>query len=592
MQIAKSLLGRLNSKIYPIGLGLILIIFAIFKLSYLKLGCYWDETWPFSYAIYQLHEHWPLILPNTIDPYITRGHPLLFHFLVSTWMTIFGDSLIVAKTFPLLLSLLTLVAIYKFGELFFSQKAGLLAAALLAVQAVFYSQSTLLLLEVQLTLFTILTFLFYFKKKRFLYILFGSFAILTKETGITVIAALGIWHLVNYVVTIKSTKFKDFLIEGLWIITPIAVSFLYFVLQRILNGWFLFPIHVGFMSFDHTVILDKFEHGLYLIFKFQDKKLITIFASAALIIAILLRSLTLSKKQWQIIHLLFWFLLVFNIFGSLNYLSDRYYLPAIALFIFTAAVLISKVAKNNYVWFLFAVIIIGISTKYLINDKGLSDTDKGYKDVVKVHQKAINYLIENNLQNKNIYTHFILREAMKATYPGYIKDEKDCFKSFHYEFVPFYTDLCIFSNVEYSPDFDEIRKNHPLSILAEFYEGDAFTFIFKSEYPAYLNSNYDSMVSEYGNVIKADSNWLALIKKEANDKKIDLKVLLNENARYMVAKKLQPYAASISLNKRRTEMKKELFTDSQLIHSLIDSASSKNERIDTIIERYIRKQLK
>ena len=388
MQIAKNLLGRLDNKIYPIGLGLILVVFAILKLSYLKLGCYWDETWPFSYAIYQLHEHWPLILPNTIDPYITRGHPLLFHFLVSTWMAIFGDSLVVAKAFPLFLSLLTLIAIYKFGEHFFSPKTGLLAAALLAVQAVFYSQSTLLLLEVQLTLFTILTFLFYFKKNRFLYILFGSFAILTKETGITVIAALGIWHLVNYLATIKSTKFRDFFVESLWIIAPIGVSFLYFVLQRILNGWFLFPIHVGFMSFDHTVILDKFEHGLYLIFKFQDKKLITIFAVFSLIIAILLRSLTLSKKQWQIIHLAFWFLLLFNIFGSLNYLSDRYYLPAIAIFIFLAVALISKVAKNNFVWFFIAILLIGVSAKYLINDKGLSDTDKGYKDVVKVHQKS------------------------------------------------------------------------------------------------------------------------------------------------------------------------------------------------------------
>lgn len=592
MQIAKNLLGRLNNKIYPIGLGLILVVFAILKLSYLKLGCYWDETWPFSYAIYQLHEHWPLILPNTIDPYITRGHPLLFHFLVSTWMAIFGDSLVVAKAFPLFLSLLTLIAIYKFGEHFFSPRTGLLAAALLAVQAVFYSQSTLLLLEVQLTLFTILTFLFYFKKNRFLYILFGSFAILTKETGITVIAALGIWHLVNYLANIKSTKFRDFFVEGLWIIAPIGVSFLYFVLQRILNGWFLFPIHVGFMSFDHTVILDKFEHGLYLIFKFQDKKLITIFAVFSLIIAILLRSLTLSKKQWQIIHLAVWFLLLFNIFGSLNYLSDRYYLPAIAVFIFLAVALISKVARNNFVWFFIAILLFGVSAKYLINDKGLSDTDKGYKDVVKVHQKAINYLIENNLQNKNIYTHFILREAMKATYPGYIKDEKDCFRNFHYEFIPFYTDLCIFSNVEYSPEFDEIRKNNPLSILAEFHEGDAFTFIFKSEYPAYLKNNYDSIVTEYCNVIKADSNWFYLIKKEANDKRIDIKVLLKENARYMVAKKLQPYAASISLNKRRSEMRKELFKDSQLIHSLIDSASSKNERIDTTIERYIRKQLK
>ncbi len=591
MELAKRIINQLSNNIYLIGLILILTIFTLLKINYLTLGCYWDETWPFSYAIFQLHEHWPLILPNTIDPYITRGHPLLFHFLVSTWMKIFGDSLVVAKTFPLLLSVLALITIYKFGEIFFSKRAGLLAATLLAVQSVFFTQSTLLLLEVQLTLFTLLTFFFYIKKRHFLYILFGSFAILTKETGITVIAAIGMWHLTNYLATIKSSKFKPFFIESLWIIAPVGVAFLYFLLQKILNGWFLFPIHVGFMSFDHTVILDKFEHGLYLIFKFQDKQLITIITSIALIVAILLRSLTLTKNQWQILHLGFWFLLLFNIFGCVNYLSDRYYLPAITVFILIASALISKVIFKNTLWVLFSLILIFPSLEYLRNDKRLLDTNDGYKDVVKVHQKTIDFLIQNKLQDKNIYTHFILREAMKATYPGYIKEEKDCFKNFHYEFVPFYTDLCIFSNVEYSADFDEIRKRHPLSILAEFHEGDAFTFIFKSEYPTHLGMNYDSLVTEYQNVINADSKWYQLIQKEAVEKQLDLKLLLNQNARYMVAKNLKPYADNISLKKRQDDMRKELYLNCQLIHSLIDSASYKNERIDTIIERHIRKQL-
>ncbi len=592
MQIAKNLLGRLDNKIYPIGLGLILVVFAILKLSYLKLGCYWDETWPFSYAIYQLHEHWPLILPNTIDPYITRGHPLLFHFLVSTWMAIFGDSLVVAKAFPLFLSLLTLIAIYKFGEHFFSPKTGLLAAALLAVQAVFYSQSTLLLLEVQLTLFTILTFLFYFKKNRFLYILFGSFAILTKETGITVIAALGIWHLVNYLATIKSTKFRDFFVEGLWIIAPIGVSFLYFVLQKILNGWFLFPIHVGFMSFDHTVILDKFEHGLYLIFKFQDKTLITIFAVFSLIIAILLRSLTLSKKQWQIIHLAVWFLLLFNIFGSLNYLSDRYYLPAIAVFIFLAVALISKVARNNFVWFFIAILMIGTSAKYLINDKGLSDTDKGYKDVVKVHQKAINYLIENNLQNKNIYTHFILREAMKATYPGYIKDEKDCFRNFHYEFDPLNTDLCIFSNVEYHPDFEKVRQDNPMNILVQFQEGDAFVIIFQPKYRELLTGKKDEYIKYYLRTIKNNHEWYNSIQKTSVEEHQSLDSLLFKNAVFMADRKIEDTIRQISLEKRRTDYLLTVKQDASVLSSLIDSATIQNQPIDSIISRYIRAKIK
>ena len=592
IQLYKRIISHFNNDIFLIGLILILFVFTLLKINYLTLGCYWDETWPFSYAIFQLHEHWPLILPNTIDPYITRGHPLLFHFLVSTWMKIFGDSLVVAKTFPLLLSVLTLITIYKFGEIFFSKRAGLLAATLLAVQSVFFTQSTLLLLEVQLTLFTLLTFFFYIKKRHSLYILFGSFAILTKETGITVIAAIGMWHLTNYLATIKSSKFKPFFIESLWIIAPVGVAFLYFLLQKILNGWFLFPIHVGFMSFDLKIILDKFEYGLYLTFSFQDKKLISIIAITALAIAVLFRSLTLTNKQWQILHLMFWFLFLFNIFGALNFQSDRYYLPAIAIFLFIASTLVSRIAVKNSIWVIFSFAMIIPSFVYLRYAKGSSDTIDGYKNVVKVHQKTIDYLLQNKLQDKNIYTHFILREAMKATYPGYIEKKQDCFRNFQYEFDPLTTDLYIFSSIEYHLKVDKIRMNNPMKILAQFQEGDAFVIIFQPLYKEILKNKKKEYIEYFKKAIKNDPEWYSRIRKSSLTEKQDIESILIRDAEKYAIQKIIDTIKHISIEKQRQDYLITIKQNAKLLSALVDTAISQQIPIDTVLQQYARKTLK
>jgi len=94
-------LNKVWSKYFIILLILVLILL---KLSWLNLPFYWDEAWSYAMAIFDMANNGPTIIPGHADNLLTRGHPLFFYFIASSWLVIFGKTVVSAHIFALFIS--------------------------------------------------------------------------------------------------------------------------------------------------------------------------------------------------------------------------------------------------------------------------------------------------------------------------------------------------------------------------------------------------------------------------------------------------------------------------------------------------------
>ena len=64
----------------------------------------WDEIWVYAPALTEMAEIGPTLLPGVLDAELSRGHPLLFHFLGGVFINLFGDELTTFRLYALLIS--------------------------------------------------------------------------------------------------------------------------------------------------------------------------------------------------------------------------------------------------------------------------------------------------------------------------------------------------------------------------------------------------------------------------------------------------------------------------------------------------------
>ena len=140
---------------------LVLVCFVCFKIPHLYYPFYCDEGWVYAPAVKTMATHGPSLLPGSIPSGYSRGHPLLFHFLCSVWIRCFGYSNVAVHSFPLLVSVLCLIAIFEGCLRMFGGRVATVALLLVATQVIFFVQSSFVLPEVMVTMFTFLSLYYY-----------------------------------------------------------------------------------------------------------------------------------------------------------------------------------------------------------------------------------------------------------------------------------------------------------------------------------------------------------------------------------------------------------------------------------------------
>lgn len=463
---------------YFTGLLVVILIFIGVKIPYLSLPFYWDEAWVYGPAIRTMEANGLGILPDALEPELSRGHPLLFHFLGAAWMKLFGTSLTVSHLFPLFLSVVLIAVVYLFGKkIFLSNKVGFTAAFVLVLQPIFLAQSGLLLPEVLLALFSLLSFYFYLDNKRVLYVIAGILTVFTKESGLTVIATLLLWTLLETLFSDDGKKWKKYFINSLVIALPLLPFLAFFIYQNSIYGWFFFPEHIGLISGSTGEIFNKLERYAAYIFIYQGRNLLS-FSSIIALLAVLFSGRTLETTESKALKIMLLFFAVYLFFSCMNFYSDRYTMTVIPLLALFFAFSVNKAFDYNWVPWALLVVVAGLQWQH-VNKRSNSDHNLGYTDAIKTHQQAIDFCKEKKLQDKHFYGYFLMERYMENPYSGYVTEED----KFHYVGGSYTgeTEYLIFSNVEDKDNYERFKTIYRLRLLERFESRNAWTEIYKVE---------------------------------------------------------------------------------------------------------------
>jgi 4-amino-4-deoxy-L-arabinose transferase-like glycosyltransferase len=463
--------------IYDLLLLVLLIIFVFIKIPYLTLPFYWDEAWVYGPALRIMESKHLSLLPDALPVYYSRGHPLLFHFLGALWLRIFGTSLLSSHIFALTISICLIISVYVFCSKLLSKPVGLAASLILALQPIFLAQSVLVLPEVMISLFSLLSIFFFLKQKWIGYVIFTTFALYTKETGIVVVAATGIWFLIEtLILKRKEFSLKKFIRQCLILLVPIIFISIFFVIQKKMNGWYFFPEHVNYLENDSRSFANKFESYFAYVFIYWGRNMLSTLLIISLFFYFFLKKFRNNKANRPLL-LLSIFIILFLVASSMNFYSDRYALCMIAPFIIITLFLVHEVIKRKIFFYLVIAAYSILQITIHIPIKTSSDHNLGYAESVKTHQQMVNYCIENNFRNKIIFTHFLMLKDLTDPYSGYISDAEK-FPNVSSIYTDS-TELCIFSNMEGKEDYEKIKAEGNIKILKRFESHQAWSEIYE-----------------------------------------------------------------------------------------------------------------
>ncbi len=462
--------------IYSIGLLLIIVILIILKIPHLNLPFFWDEAWSYAPAVEKMYQAGPGLLPGKISDWYTRGHPLLFYFLSSLWIKIFGTSLIAVHSFPLLLSVLLLINIFYLGKIIYNETLGLISVLLFFVQSIFIAQSAMLLPEILMALLSVLTIIGYLTKKPMIEIIFGSLLVLTKETGIVLILCILLHRLILYfLIERKNIHFFKFAKQLILSSIPVLIIIIFFIIQKIKMGYFFYPEHLGMLTLNVPMVINKFISIFNYMAIRQNRNIIT-FITLLGILYLFLRKKYL-ELDWKPIGFILLFILFYILFSAVNFFTIRYTLSIIPLYLIICDyVILSVVKKFKIVSLVIFIFIILFPFIYTYKTRNSSDNTLGYINNIIVHKQVVEFCEKENWYNTRISTHFLMTFNLKNPFLGYLSADKS-FQQVNTT-IDENSEVIIISNIELNEKLKAIRSSDKYILINRFEEDNAWSEIY------------------------------------------------------------------------------------------------------------------
>jgi 4-amino-4-deoxy-L-arabinose transferase-like glycosyltransferase len=428
-----------------------LLALVFFKIPQLPLPSFWDEAWSYLPAILNMAETGPSLLPDPQTAELYRGHPLFFYFTSSVWVVVFGRSFILMRLFPLIISMLLLTVLYFFANKHFGRKIAAVTTLFMLIQSVFIAQSSMLLPEMMLALLSLLTLDAFLSGKKVRFILWGTLLALTKETGLVLILACIFIRMTEPWWNREAKSLHD-RIAGSWhLLVPLLMTALFFIVQKIIMGWFFFPEHIGFLNFTFGSLVRRLGgYSSYLFIGF-GRNLLSIFAGVAVLVMVV-RKHAINPQQLKVVLTLLLFMVFYLLFLSVNFYSPRYLLSILPLFILLCVFVISGASEPyRYLHYLILLVIFANNLWFTWDKRTDADHNLGYADAVGVTEQVTAFCSEQNWEDRHIATHFLMRQYLALPSAGYI-GETGVFR--HLETaVTDSTDIAVISSVEYTPAF-------------------------------------------------------------------------------------------------------------------------------------------
>lgn len=453
-------------------LPLALALFIISRLDYLDLPFYWDEAWSYANAVLNINKTGFL----SGNPELTRGHPLLFYFLANCWAMGFGTSLVSLHSFALLVSLLFLVAVFFTAREWFESTTAWTAAFFIALQSSFLAQSTMLLPEVMLALWSLLTVRAYFGRKWIQFAVFSVMTVMTKETGMVLIGMLFLDKLFLEGLFNKDRQPVRLFTELALLCIPVLAFVAFLVLQKIRFGWFLYPEHISLAVLDpHEIMLRMRTYLSKLLFS-QGRGIFFLASLAALIYR-------MAKKRPGTFqgHILLFsgiFIIAYVSFSSVNFFTSRYLLSLFPFYLIPGAWLITSSLPERWLKITAVSCLSMLFAWQTINSsRNENDISLGFKNTVLLQKMAVDFAAESHWQDKNIYSAFLMQYYLSIPGLGYLEDGAQPFNSISNTIERAY-DIFIFCSNESDPRYAEITSRPDVVLLKRFEHPPAWVEIY------------------------------------------------------------------------------------------------------------------
>ena len=434
----------------------LILVLVVFKVSWLTLPFYWDEAWSYAMAIFDMANSGPTIIPGHANEWFTRGHPLFFYFIASSWLVIFGKTVVSAHLFALFISCGSLFIIHFCCKKLVSTKVANVVALALLTQSMFIAQSTLLLPEIFLMGLSFLTFYLYLQKKWWFFIAVSSCLILSKETALVLFAILFFDKLFLQKILFRNEyKFdKTFFKEMVFVSVPFLVFGIFLIFQKVNLGYFFYPEHTQMMNFAFGEFLRKLSSISNLLFVTNARLIWLCMAIAALLLGILRRVFIIKE-----VHLFFLtsvFILGYLVFSSLNFFTTRYLLTLLPFFILLSVIFVVNGFPKKIGNFLITFAIGGSLFYALVFNNNESDISRTFNQTILAHKEAVNFCEDQQWHDKTINTSFLMSFNLKFSQLGYLNNaEKPFLRCGNYE----NPDVLVFYSSERDPRIEEIRND-------------------------------------------------------------------------------------------------------------------------------------
>ncbi len=510
---------------------LVLAVFVICKLPHLSYPFYWDESWPYEAAIKAMYAHGPSLMPGAINPDLSRGHPLFFHVAAAVWMRVFGTGHVSQYSFALLIALLLLILVYEAGLRMFNTRVAVMSLLLISTQVVFFVQSSFMLPEVLLSLLVFASLYFYAQNK---FLLAGITLILlffTKESGLVAGFVIGIDAVINLFNKRESVKAK--VLKLLAIAVPCVLIGVFFVLQKHLLGWYIFPLHNNMIenkissfwyNFKYNCVTKTFymylrywyfimigalcvivfmkntvgKRGRYMLFVWPLAIAMYIIAHKAagdvpglFIVAVMLvwmmyclKKLHLfqNERQQKIMILLCAFIFCFLCFSSAIFFTYRYLMEAIVALLFFIAVLLNVLLTRTCSVLYYPVLVAIILIAYVAyrNDDMDGDCDPGAFTAMEMEQGVVNYLEAHNAYDKVIGTgSFMNTVHLTDLSTGFLHTDRT-FTKVRWG-IDNTADYALYNSNEDDPRYADIRKFGSFHLVYRFQKDKLWAEIYERQ---------------------------------------------------------------------------------------------------------------
>ncbi len=402
----------------------LLLLFVGFKLPVLRIPYFWDELNVYATGSLYMHDHGIGILPAQLDPEYSRGHPLLAYTYTALFYKLFGDSVAVGHFSALVMAAAVLWMLFRTGKRVFGTGAALGGMAVLCCQPIFFSMAGVIYPEMLLALVVVWGIYALAAGRWGQFALAGSLAVLTKEPGLILPAAAGVYWLVDLIRT-KAFRNQQTWLALLAVLTPVLVYGGFLVIQKIQNGWYFFPYHLELIHYDADYMVGVVQRLSSELFIQQGRRLLSF---PLLISLFFFRNVFRTPLQRRYLPAFVLVLLFTLLFASVNFYLARYWIfvyPSFILLGVQTWIGLSRHFLQQRGWM---VAVLGLAAASVMairrmDGKSFADNyDMAYVHTVRTVQDCIDWMqTQPELVADTPRVTFPIFEALRDPRNGYVR---------------------------------------------------------------------------------------------------------------------------------------------------------------------------